>query len=732
MKKVLLICLLLLSGLLSCHYKRSGSSTITPLPSAPKTLERYGEIAIQYNDQLAEHYNKLAPEERVLLYYLYRASLPGNCIFADQVHRDANKIIDLFFAIINNKEKLLGLKNQLIDMPSFLKQAEYYFVYLWTNHGHYFEKEFINNKRTPKKLNLDLITPANLTTVLGLINYPNAAKEIEYIGQSLFDQDDEPTTTIPNNIQKSAANIYAPDFTEEDYQQLPAHEQQKLNNYFFVAKAQDKRMPKTLAYKVNGKYDKELRVVCHWLTKAHEHTKKNPQYFDQYLTESLRLLHDFFKTGDEEVFKKHCIAWLKSTSKIAYNLGFIEVYKDPKGVRGFFQGDATIKSVDLTKLNTLLPVLEQALPIPQEFKRNNITTLPNASINCKVFGTGDLGPLHITAAYCLPNYTEVRATHGSKQVMYKMIKQLPLLINPTGYRTLFFSQDRAQWLEEHSPECTIIDDIWELHCLLHETIGHGSGKHAMHTIKEGDPLTIEGKTYTTGDIIPVTSSNESLFLAGYESTIEELRAEIISLQVMLTNVEKLIATGFLQKWAKRISQKELLDWCIHTMLHDAYRRLFSQNEDNPNIAGDHARADWTIYAHLFAHDCFKVVEQSISFDGQPKTIIEITDINIPKTIAVVTELMQEVQRIKSTGDGQAAKKLVDGYCKPIQTPHYIKILKDNLTAIVGDLKVSAVLEPLFTPVLNPQKGTIDDIQASWPKDIFQLARYEHTHKLLTD
>lgn len=470
MKKTIFTLLLLTSTLLGCHNKHKESAMTVPLPPAPKTLERFQEIAVQYDDKLPELYNNISPEERILLYYLYRASLPGNLILADQTHQDANSIIDIFYAIVNNKTKLLSLNIAGFDVPTFIKQAECYFIYVWTNHGQYFEKEHINNKRTPAYLKLDLLTPQNLITVLNALEYPNAKQTISVLEKSLFDQKDDPTATIQDDIENSAVNFYSADFTAKDYLTLPANECSKLNNYFFVSHENGKRIPQTQAYCINGRCGKELAVACHWLSKAHEHAQKNPLFFDQHLIKSIELLNVFFQTGNEEIFKNHCIEWLKSASRISYTLGFIETYKDPKGIRGTFQGDATIKSIDLSKLNAILPDIERQLPFPQEFKRENIDTLPNASINCKVFGTGDLGPLFITAAYCLPNYTDMRATHGSKQVMYTNTKQLAALINPAGYRTLFFTKARGQWLKDNAPDFTILDDIWDIHCILHETI----------------------------------------------------------------------------------------------------------------------------------------------------------------------------------------------------------------------------------------------------------------------
>lgn len=696
---------------------------ITQLPPAPTTFERYQEIVVRYDNTIADSYNALTPEERVFLYYLYRASLPGNRILSDQLHENANALIDTFYALATSRDTILSLNLPDIDLPTFVKQAECYFVYVWSNHSQYFEREFENNKRTPAKLGLNLLTPENISKVLAALNIRSASLQ-----DQLFDQHYQPTLTVPGNIEKSAINIYSHGFTEADYQTLSAEERGKINNYFYIETVNGNRIAKAQPYCINGRYGTELSVSCYWLAKAQAHAQKYPALFDAHLVKSIELLIAFFQTGDEELFKQHSIEWLQTASRISYCLGFVEVYRDPKGVRGFFQGDATIKCTDLTPINTILPQLEQQLPLPAEFKRELSDKFPNACVGCKVFGTGDAGPLRITSAYCLPNYSEIRSNCGSKQIMYTSTKSLSVTLNPAGYRNLFFAKPRALWFAAHDPECSIHDDMWDIHVILHETIGHGSGKLATHTFKEGDNFTIDGKTYAVGDTIPVTSSNEAEFLAGYVSAIEELRAEIIALYVLLTSMDVIVERGFLTKWARIMTRDELIDWAIHAMLHDCLKRLVGLADNATAVTGDHARADWTIFMYLLDRGCFKIAEENVLFDKKLKTVLAITAIDTPKTIAAVTELMQEVQRIKSTGDGLAARKLVGGYCEPLSKQSYIAILNGHIRALIGDLKVSAMLPPLFTPQCDTM-GEITDIQATWPANVIELARYEREREL---
>jgi len=707
------------------------------LSEAPKTIEKHHEIAIRYNDQLPDLWNKLKPEERVFVYYIWRASLPGNHIAADQIHRHAHDIADIFQIIYKNKDQLLKDSKMgtlaTINMTEFINETKTFLVYLWTNHGQYFQWEHANSKRTPERIGLKTLTPENIIAVLEYLDIPNAQKKIEALSKTLFDQTFEPTTTVANNIEQSAVNIYSPDFMTHDYEQLTPEEQSKINSFFYVDTKDNKRVPKTLSYSTQEKYSKELSVSAHWLKKAYQHAQKHPNFFDKHITQSLEYLIQFLETGDEEFFKKHSIEWLKNSSTIDYNFGFIETYFDPKSHRGAFQAEATIKSIDISKLNNFLPAIESNLPLPKEFKRERLdsetsfasnTSVPNASINNKVFGTGGLGPMFITAAYCLPNYEDIRSKYGSKQIIYPAAKKLMMLVNPDLGRKLFYLKKDALWLEQHDPDHELANVIWNVHCILHETIGHGSGKLATHTFVPGDKLTIANKTHDIGDTIDVKPTTVSEFLLGYENAIEELRAEIIALYVSIFHIDKLLECDLFGQWAQKLTPEQLVEQFILGMANTGLRRILQQTDGATEITGAHAHANCTIMYYLIDHVTIDLVEEQVTAPdktGKDKqhTVLGLRVKDLEKTKQVVTDLMILAQHIKSTGDGLKARDLIETYGRPLRNPEHMKILKENQKTIVGELKTTAVLSPLFTPVCDNDNHVID-ISANWPEDIFDM------------
>lgn len=684
---------------------------------APTTVNTVHEIALIYPQRLAKLYQELTPQERVFIYYMFRASLPGNRIASDQNHRYAVRMQEMLEFILEHKSELPKGYEQ------FLADATNYLVYLWANHGQYFMRENSNQKRTPARLGLTALTQENLLSALSALNYQDAQSAVDAIAQSMFDDFYEPTLTVPDSIAQSAVNIYAADFSDADFAALSQEDQQRLNAYYYIETQDGVRVPKCQVYKIGGKYDAELQVSAHWLQKALAHARKYPQQFDEQLVNSLAYLGDFIKTGDEEMFKKHSIAWLKSNSRLDYCWGFIETYDDPKGYVGAFQAEVTIKSLDINTLNAILPKIEAELPFPAEFKRDNLlngkASLPNASINTKVFATGHLGPLNITAAYCLPNYQEIRSQHGSKQIIYHIDKGIGELLNADLYHKLFCLPSHYQWLLKNDPEFALDRDIFNIECILHETLGHGSGKFTTHVFKVGDNFNIDGKTYAVGDEIPVTSGNIEQFLAGYAATLEELRAEIIAVLAATSNYDDLAASGIMGDWPKKVKKEKMIELLINAMASRGLTRLILQQDNATEISGDHARANTTIMNYLIDHGGVVFKQETIMVNGKEYTVLGTQVVDSERALAGVKELAILVQTIHSTGDTQGVRKLIETYGKPVRHPEHLRIMKENMKSCVGEVKVCGSLYPNFERIEDKETGELVDVRATWPANIVE-------------
>lgn len=691
---------------------------VKKLEVSPQGLEIFNEIATQYNAHLPELWNGLSPQERIFAYYLYRAQIPGNRINADQTHRHALEIIELFERIATHKDAIKQACAQDFDAELFLKESETFLIYLLAHHGHYFLREYENHKRTPARLHLNLITPENLVSALAATGLSGAHHTINRLKSSLFDASFEPTVTVEGSIEQSAGNYYSPEFTEQDFESLDAEGKVALNVYSYITAD---GLPAVEKYKIGGKYSAELEVAHYWLTRAYEQASRYPDIFEPALSASLKHMLTYLETGDEQQFRNFSIEWLKTAGNVDYNFGFVEVYQDPKQFRGEFEADVTVKAVNMKTLNALLPALERMLPFPEEFKRQNLdahAAIPNASVNAKLFASGGTGPVKLTAAYCLPNYGDIRAQYGSKQIIYQMGKGIGELVNPVLALQLFYTQEHVAWLAKHDPHGTLNHDIWDVHVVLHETLGHGSGRNAQHVFVEGDPLTIGGVTYQIDDTIEVTNDNSTEFIGGYSSALEELRAEIIALYTSIYNFDELNAGGLFKGWAEKIGKEKLIEWFILHMGYAGLTRLLAQADDATEIVQAHARADTTIMNYLLDHGGLELIEEVYPINGVNHTVVGVRLTDLPLAKQAVTDLACLVQRCKSTADGQAVEQLMQTYGTCVRHPEYIKILKANRQAVQGDLKEVAEIFPRYTPELDAD-GNITDIHAEWPASFLE-------------
>lgn len=707
------------------------SHKISKLEEPPQKIEQFHEIATQYISDVSSLFNDLTPEERLFIYYMFRASLPGNRIATDQLHRHGVVVTELFENILNHADIIKKwVDKDAFDIDQFLKETETFLVYLWTNHGQYFLREDANSKRTPERLGFKSLTKDNVEKALEAITIEGLDAKLMTFNElipTIFDTSLESTSCVEGNIEASGGNIYAPGFTQKDFEALPETDRTGVNSYFFIDTTDGKRVPCVQKYKIGGKYSEELAVASHWLQKAYNHSKKYPKQFDKHFVKSLELMIKFLKTGDEELFKQHSIEWLKSNSRLDYNFGFIEVYDDPMSRVGLFQAEVTIKCMDMKKVNVILPTLEKQLPFPAEFMRENIddiSAIPNASVNKIVFSSGHLGPLRCTAAYCLPNYPEIRSKYGSKQIMYQPDKSLTSLINPKLGRLLFNTKAQAAWLAKHDPDDQLSSLTWAVHCTLHETLGHGSSRLDKHTFKDGEKLSVGQATYKVGDTIPVTGENITEFLGGNFNALEELRAEIIALYTSIAMFDQLSEVGLYKDWPQKIGKNALIDQFIFDMAKTGLSRLLVQQKGTREISGAHARANTTIMNYLCDGGGLSLDQEEIEIDNVPHQVLGFSIKDREKVLSDIRNLMIRVQAIKSTGNGTDCENLINTYGRYVRDLKHIDIIQDNRAKIMGDLKVSTRIYPKLKPCYDKHHKKIVDVSASWPESfIEQQAEY---------
>lgn len=261
-------------------------------------------------------------------------------------------------------------------------------------------------------------------------------------------------------------------------------------------------------WKVGGMYGEAIEKIIAWLEKAETVAESEAQ------REVIRLLVDFYRTGDLKTFDNYSIAWLKDTgSKVDFVNGFIESYGDPLGMKASWESIVNFKDEEATRRTEIISQnaqwFEDHSPVSLAFKKGMVTGVSAKVITAAMLG-GDLYPSSAIGIN-LPNSNWIRSRHGSKSVTIgNLTDAYNKAAKGNGFREEFvYSQAERDLLEKYA------DITGELHTDLHECVGHGSGK-----------------------LLPGVDPDA---LKAYGSTIEEARADLFGLYYLAD--EKLVELG---------------------------------------------------------------------------------------------------------------------------------------------------------------------------------------------
>eukprot|EP00033_Pygsuia_biforma_P003196 GCRY01003506.1.p1 GENE.GCRY01003506.1~~GCRY01003506.1.p1 ORF type:complete len:666 (-),score=165.60 GCRY01003506.1:160-2157(-) len=619
-------------------------------------LGHYNIVSCRYDLRHEEYFSKLSQAEKEFVYFFFRACLPGNSINQTQFHRFAPKIFPAIESfLISNKETVQ-------DDDLFYHELASYYIYLFSQHGPYNHRQDDHNKRTPSSLQLTHITKDT---------FSKRVLNDEEVLEFLFNSEVEDTMNIADSIVNSGGNFHQKGVTEEDFKKFNSS---KTDTYL-----QKNEKGELVDVPLCEKFKNELAVSMFWLSKAKDVAAAHPETFDEHFISSLELLILYLSSGDEEDFRKHTVEWLKMNSNIDYVFGFIETYDDPMQVRATFEADVSKKTTDVRKLIAILPNIERQFPFPDHYKREAMDTLPNCSVNLPFFRTGGLGPALSTIAYCLPNFEDIRSQVGSKQICY----DLPRTLTPWKLQ-LRFSSEELDFIEAKDPKLVLFTAVSSLMTMLHETIGHGSGR--LDVSPKGEPVTAE---------------NINVLLGKYASALEELRAEILALYVALFHTEDLHNSGIFENFDESLGLNFLRKMCVEDMCNGALARWW-RITDNPELKQAHAMADTVILYYLLDHSdgALSLAQEEKTHDGKSYFLnyVKVNDLEPIK--ALVTELAQKVQAIKSTGDYEKCDALFQQYGCFVRADdmHVGKEYRDIILTVRQGAEITLELSPRLIPV----------------------------------
>ncbi len=599
-------------------------------------------------------FSSLPLRDRILVWHLYLAALAGRDIYYDQRHALNLDIRNLLEAILRHGEQ--------VD-ASALAEIRRYTKLFWINTGPF-------NNITARKfvLNLSREQLAGAMQAAARAGATFAGKPdalLDRLSPMLFDPsyDAIVTNKTPGTgrdiLEASANNMYV-GVRMSDVAQFP--EQYGLNSRLV---ARDGRLVEEV-YRIGGKYDQPIRAIV-------GHLENAVQYAPPGLAASLRALIHFYRTGEESDRTAYDIAWVSDQdSRVDTINGFVEVYMDPRGVKGAWEALVYIVNEDKTrKIQTLAAHaqwFEDHMPFAPRYRKPNVLGVTAKAIEV-VVETGDSGPL-TPVGINLPNDQAIREQYGSKSVSLFNVNEAYEESTPEGMRTEF------AWTPEEAARAK----KWgafslELTTEMHEVIGHGSGRMA-------DGI-----------------ASPSVRLKEQYSAVEESRADLIALYFLPD--PKLVELGLISAE----DRAEIVQTAFEYYARNALVQL-RRIREGTTIEEDHMRNRQMIVAWLIAHTTAIDVRTR---DG--KTYYVMADADAFRE--GIGRLLAEVQRIKSEGDYEAARKLFDTY-----GVHFDPALRDEVVARVDALQLpsyTAIVMPRLTP--RYRDGDIVDVELSYPCDL---------------
>ena len=437
-------------------------------------------------------------------------------------------------------------------------------------------------------------------------------------------------------------------------------------------------------WKLDGMYGEAIQKIIFWLEKAETVAENEAQ------REVIRLLIDFYRTGDLKTFDTYSIAWLKDTdSKVDFVNGFIESYGDPLGMKASWESIVNFKDEEATHRTEIISQhaqwFEDHSPVSPSFKKEVVRGVSAKVITAAMLG-GDLYPSSAIGIN-LPNSNWIRSLHGSKSVTIgNLTDAYNKAAKGNGFREEFvYSQEEKDLLEKYA------DITGDLHTDLHECVGHGSGK-----------------------LLPGVDPDA---LKAYGSTIEEARADLFGLYYLPD--EKLVELGLTPD--KEAYKAEYYAYMMNGLMTQLVRI-----EPGCNVEEAHMRNRQLIARWALEQGAEQKVVELVVRDG--KTFVRINDYEQLRSL--FGRLLAEVQRIKSEGDYEAARQLVETYAVRIDPALHAEVLERYRQLHLAPYK--GFINPVYTPCYDAE-GRWTDVKVDYTEGYAaQMLRYSRDYANVTE
>lgn len=627
-------------------------------------------------------FDELTLRQKTLIYYLSQASLLGRDILWDQNGRFNLRLRRILEAVYTH----FSGDRSSADFAAFAV----YMKRVWFSNGihhHYgcekfqpgFTQEFLHQA-------LEQLQAGHIT-----LGYSS----LEALEQELFPVIFDPSV-MPKRVNQaagedllltSACNYYAPGITQAEAEEFYARQKAEGDQQHPIMYGMNSRLERAAdgslhenVWRADGMYGAAIRQIVQMLSRAIPYAENERQQ------SVIRKLIEFYETGNLAVFDAYTILWVEETEgEVDFTNGFTEVYGDPLGLKASWEGYVNYTDHQATRraqaLSRNAQWFEDHSPVDARFKKPLCRGVSAKVINAAILG-GDLYPSSAIGIN-LPNSNWVRAEHGSKSVtIANLTHAYDEAARGNGFRNEF--ADSTQTVSLMDRYGSVCDD---LHTDLHECLGHGSGR-----------------------LLPGVDSDA---LKAYGSTIEEARADLFGLYYLAD--EKLVELGLTP--CQEAYKAQYYSYMMNGLLTQMVRIQPGHQIEEAHMRNRALIARWTLEHYPQA---VRLSEQ----DG--KHYVEILDYPLLRT--AFGNLLAEIQRIKSEGDLQAARQMVEQYGVQIDAKLHQEVLERYSKLHLAPYK--GFINPRYTPVCDSE-GRITDVHIDYLETYDeQMLRYSKQYNTL--
>lgn len=627
-------------------------------------------------------FSDLSNQQRELLYYLSQAALSGRDIMYDQNYKHNLRIRRTIEEVLKNYDG----DRESESFANFLSYAKQ----VWFANG--IHHHYSSAKFTPlfdQEYFSEIILASAKVSDFPVREGQSLVELVAELTPIIFDPtiDSKKVNTADgvDKIATSAVNFYE-GVTE-----------QEVIDFYAARSANDDDTPVShglnskltkvdgeiveQVWRVGGMYNDALEQVVYWLERAINVAENEKQ------KKTFELLVKYYRSGDLEDFDAYNIAWVEDIdSTVDVINGFIEVYNDPLAYRGSFESVVSFRDAEATlrisAIGERAQWFEDNSPILSEHKKADVTGIDGKVITV-VMESGDASPA-TPIGINLPNSSWIRAEHGSKSVS---LGNIVGAYNSSPSKTLAefaYSEEEILRSRTHS------EQAGDLHTDMHEVIGHASGK-----INPG-----------------VGTTRETL--RQYASTLEEARADLVALYYIMDPM--LIEIGVMD--SLDVGRSEYDAYIRGGAMLQLYRLQPGELVEEAHMRNRQLVALWSYEQGLEDNVIERVVR-----DG--KTYFVVNDYE--KLREIFGRLLREIQRIKSEGDFEAARELVENYGTQVDQELHAEVLERYASLEVAPY--SGFINPRI--VADDENGVVSNVRVEYPKDFMaQMLEYAEDYSFL--